>query len=113
MLLTYHPKSNLLMKVSIFIILSCVLLASCQYEDCESIQANYESYNELTEAVKSHSFKIEEDLNTSKSSWIRHAEFYSCDGSIGYLIITTDKKEYSFTLDRRNLFLVIIRTEKD
>ncbi len=56
--------------------------------------SNFNTYGEAVEAVENSSFKIEEEADTSKSSWIKSAKFYSCDGVSGYLIFSTDKHEY-------------------
>lgn len=44
--------------------------------------------------MQSVDFNFIDDLDTSGSSWIRSAKYYSCDNIVGYLIFTTDKKEY-------------------
>lgn len=58
------------------------------------MQTQFRSYSDAVRTVENTNFKIEEKLNTSRSSWIRGASFYSCDGIVGYLIIGTDKQEY-------------------
>ncbi len=63
-------------------------------QSCNNLPATFTSYNDAVSLVKNSSFKIKEDVNTSKSSWIRGASYYSCDGTKGYLIIRTDSKEY-------------------
>ena len=41
--------------------------------------------------------KLKDKVNASKSSWIRGASFYSCDGNSGYFILITDKNEYLYS----------------
>ena len=61
---------------------------------CNEIPKTFTSYNEAIQQVRSKRYKIQESVNTNKSSWIRGAEFYSCDGSVGYFILGTDKRDY-------------------
>jgi hypothetical protein len=63
-------------------------------QDCKTIPAHFDSYGDAISFVKTASFKFTDDVNTSKSSWIRSASYYSCDGKTGYFIFSTDKQEY-------------------
>ena len=63
-------------------------------QDCNKIPSSFRSYEQAVQIVKSSTFKIRESVNTSKSSWIRAASFYSCDSQKGFLIIRTDDREY-------------------
>ena len=62
--------------------------------DCNSLPTRYSSYDEAIRLVRTKTFKVNESLNTSRSPWIRGANYYSCDGSYGFLIIETDRKDY-------------------
>ena len=62
--------------------------------DCDQLSQKFTSYDQAINLVRSSSFKISETVNTSRSSWIRGAEFYSCDGSTGYFIIETSNRIY-------------------
>ncbi len=55
------------------------------------------SCQDAIENIKSANFKIEDDENTSKSSWIKSASFYSCDGNNGYFILITKDKDYLYS----------------
>ncbi|MBK9274011.1 MAG: KTSC domain-containing protein [Flavobacteriales bacterium] len=44
--------------------------------------------------IRSASFRIAEEQNTDESSWVRGAEFYSCNGASGFFILRTDDREY-------------------
>ena len=46
------------------------------------------------EQIRSATFLLTEEQNTDESSWIRGAEFYSCDGASGFFILRTDDWEY-------------------
>jgi len=81
------------MKKLLFLLL--VIFISCTGQDCKDLPTDFESYKQITELVKKSSFKIKEQTDTSMSSWIASAHYYSCDGKSGYLIIKTKKgKEY-------------------
>jgi len=62
--------------------------------DCDQLSQKFTSYDQAINLVRSSSFKISETVNTSRSSWIRGAEYYSCDGSTGYFIIETPNRIY-------------------
>ena len=46
------------------------------------------------ELIREATFRIAEEQNTDESSWVRGAEFYSCDGVTGFFILRTDDREY-------------------
>lgn len=62
--------------------------------DCADLPTSFVSYTEAMDQIRSTSFRIAEEQNTDKSSWVRGAEFYSCDGSTGFFILRTDVKDY-------------------
>ncbi len=82
-------------KFPIFLILFLTVLVSCS-QNCDTIPNSFTSYSKAINIVKRSSFSIEDTVRTSKSSWIKNASFYSCDGKIGFLIITTKKEKYIF-----------------
>lgn len=76
-----------------------LLLLSCSknkqnISDCSKITSPFKTYEEAKNTVESVAFEYTDEVDTSKSSWIRGAQYYSCDGSTGYLVYQTDKKEY-------------------
>ena len=66
-------------------------MLSCHSQDCHKLPERFTSYAQAISLVKRSTFKIEETANTSNSSWITSAKYYSCDGNTGYLIYTTHK----------------------
>ena len=62
--------------------------------NCANLPTSFSSYTEALERIRSASFRIAEEQNTDESSWVRGAEFYSCDGSTGFFILRTDDREY-------------------
>lgn len=75
-------------------ILFCFLLFSCNEKDCDKLPSSFGSYNEAIRTIRNSYFKFEDRVSTSKSSWIRGAEYYSCNYQTGFFIIETDKKYY-------------------
>lgn len=61
---------------------------------CADLPATFASYQDALNHVRSASFRISEEQNTDESSWVRGAEFYSCDGATGYFILKTDHQDY-------------------
>jgi hypothetical protein len=83
-----------------FIITSCEQnqfsnsIVSYEVNDCNSLQTNFSSYSEAINIIESTKFTLTDNVNTSHSSWIRGATFYSCDENFGYFVIKTDKNVY-------------------
>ncbi|WP_416441555.1 KTSC domain-containing protein [Phnomibacter sp. MR] len=71
-----------------------VSLLSCQSQSCKNLPKQFESYQAAEKLISNSSFKIDETVDTRKSSWIRGARFKSCDGSVGFLIIRLKDKTY-------------------
>ncbi len=69
----------------------------CRGIECDQLPKHYSSYQNAVEKIKGTHFKIHETVNTSKSSWVRCASFYSCDGLTGFFILATDKQEYLYS----------------
>lgn len=65
--------------------------------DCEQLSNKYSSYKEAVKKIKAAKFKIEESITTSKSSWIKSAAYYSCDGITGFFILNTGNQEYLYS----------------
>jgi len=83
------------MKNKIYsLILICFVAIACvspPKQDCNLLNLNVSSYNQAEALIKQAQFKIEEQQNMRSSGWIKRAEYYSCDGETGYLIIYLDR----------------------
>jgi len=76
------------------LILICFVGIACvnaPQKDCNLLNLNVSSYNQAEALIKQAQFKIEEQQNMRSSGWIKRAEYYSCDGETGYLIIYLDR----------------------
>lgn len=77
--------------LSCFIALSSI---SCNSQNCSELKNVFSSYQEANELIKKTEFTFFDECNTSKSSWILNAEYYSCDERTGYFLIKTKSKIY-------------------
>ena len=79
----------------LLILFQLLFFASCsQKTNCEQLPTQFSSYNDASKKIKEVNFKISDKLNTSKSSWITSASYYSCDGETGYFIFVAKGNEY-------------------
>jgi hypothetical protein len=58
------------------------------------LQSSFSSYREAEIAIHTTNFTFSQDLNTTKSSWVRGAKYFSCDKKTGYFILKTDRGNY-------------------
>lgn len=77
---------------SFFLIMS----ACSEKTSCENLPQSFTSYTEAKKQIKSAKFKIKEEAITERSSWIRGATYFSCDGETGCFLFKTDSKEYIY-----------------
>ncbi|MCA6444157.1 MAG: KTSC domain-containing protein [Bacteroidetes bacterium] len=77
----------------IFLTLTFLLLigVSVKSQSCRQLPDKFYSYSQAIQLIKSATFNSTDKLPYGKSSWIISAAYYSCDGSTGYLVYTTDK----------------------
>jgi hypothetical protein len=64
--------------------------------DCSKLGNSFSNYESAHRAISSSRFQLTDKANTYKSSWIRGANYYSCDGQVGYFYLKTDSKNYIF-----------------
>jgi hypothetical protein len=80
----------------IALLLFVIFLGSCNYISCDQLPKSYSSYDEAVRIIEESHFRMQEVVNTSKSSWVRGASYYSCDGNFGFFILKTDKQMYLY-----------------
>ena len=80
----------------LFSLLLILFTFSCKSQDCDTLPISFNSYKQATQTIPNTGFNYSDDVNTSQSSWIRTAKYYSCDEAYGFLILVTDKKDYIF-----------------
>lgn len=84
------------MRILILNFFCFIAIAACGQTDCNKLQANFTSYSEAISKIKNTKFTFTDNVNTSKSSWVKGASYYSCDKYFGYFIIKTDKRIYIY-----------------
>ena len=84
------------MKYTKYLLISFISLLSisCNSQNCSDIKNSFTSYEQAKKIISSTNFTFNDNCNTSKSSWIIGAEYYSCDNQDGYFLIKTKKKTY-------------------
>lgn len=95
--LTFNKLRYCLTKKFPIVILSIFMLGMfypCSGQNCDKMPTVFSNYEQAMSIVKSSTFNMTESVNTSSSSWIRAATFYSCDSKKGFLIIKTNDREY-------------------
>ena len=71
----------------VLFLMAFVLMGSCSLQDCEDFDTKFLSYREALTAIRLWEFALAEECDTSESSWIDGAEFYSCDEQRGYSLL--------------------------
>ena len=79
------------MKIQIILYFLLAATLSCNSQNYKELPERFTSHNQAIFFVKRSKFKVEETANTSSSSWIMAAKYYSCDGNTGYFIYSTNK----------------------
>ena len=65
--------------ITIVLILLFLTITSFSYQDCNELSYSFSSYPRALSEIKSTDFKLEDSVNTSRSSGIESAIFFSCD----------------------------------
>lgn len=81
----------------LFAVSTFFILSACSGVDCDKLPKHFSSYQDAEAKIKAAHFKVQESVNTSKSSWVRGASFYSYDGITGFFIFKTDKQDYLYS----------------
>lgn len=91
-----HLHNKLTTMKYFFLLFWVLLFYSCTGQPCEKLQENFTSYSEAESKIAKAHFNFTDKVNTSKSSWVTNARFYSCNNQDGYFILETSKKSYIF-----------------
>jgi hypothetical protein len=71
-------------------------LVSCNSQTCNELPTQFTSYQKALSEVKSTNFTINDIVDTSRSSLIKSASFYSCDSNVGFLLVKIKNTEYIY-----------------
>ncbi len=78
-----------------YLLLLLFSLISCG-QDCKNLPGVYKSYEEAKQLVLAAHFKFTDNCDVSESSFITSADYYSCDGLVGYFVVGMNDKKYIF-----------------
>ncbi len=79
------------MKKILITVFALLFIANVCISQCNTLPSKFSSYSQAAKAINNTSFTTTDRLPDGKSSWISSANYYSCDGSYGYMIFTTAK----------------------
>jgi hypothetical protein len=81
-------------KLLCIICLASLLCFGCHHANCNNIPAEFSGYDEAIADVRNATFDLVDSVNTSESSFVTGANYYSCDGQTGFLIVGLKGREY-------------------
>ena len=87
-------KKTIVFQLLVFFL--TIALCTCKQSSCDSIPREFSSFEEAIKFIKNANFKFKEATNTSKSSWILSATYFSCNEDSGYVIVGMQKNEYLY-----------------
>ncbi|MCO4293797.1 KTSC domain-containing protein [Solitalea sp. MAHUQ-68] len=82
---------------SLLLTISLILsLGSTYSQNCHQLPKHYSSYEQAISLIKKSDFVVKEQVLTPESSFINNVGYYSCDGYLGFMIITMNGKSYLY-----------------
>lgn len=78
-----------------YILFLLFILCSCS-QNCKELPSSYKNHEEAITIVLTTNFKYTDNCDVSDSSFIRSADYYSCNGLTGYLIMGINNTDYIF-----------------
>lgn len=86
------------MKKILCFVLLLIVFTSCNNQNCTDINnKKFSSYSEAKQYVQTFDFQLSEEENLQHSSWMKKANYYSCDGVVGYFTYETkNHKNYIY-----------------
>ncbi|MGZ9736608.1 KTSC domain-containing protein [Flavobacterium sp. GNP002] len=78
------------MKKILCSVLLLLVFICCNNQNCTDINnKKFNSYSEAKQYVETFDFQLSEEEDVQRSSWMRKANYYSCDGLEGYFTYET------------------------
>jgi len=84
---------------------------SCSAQNCKEPQDGFSTYSEVTDFLNSTKFTYTDHCNTSKSSWVVSASYYSCDNKQGFFVFNTKKKTYTHKNVPKSVWLAFKKSD--
>lgn len=66
---------------------------NCQSQNCNTLPKHFASYEAALQLIDFAKFDFRDDVNTSRSSWLKEAKYLSCHSQKGFFIIRTKKND--------------------
>ena len=82
----------------LLLLLLLFAFVSCNTQNCDQINnKKFSSFSEAKQYVETFDFQLSEEENLQRSSWMKKANYYSCDGLVGYFSYETKTgKDYIY-----------------
>ena len=84
------------MRNYMFYLLLCASFTAFGQKNCNELNGSFSSYSGVIKKINSTRFTLKDNANTSRSSWVIGASYYSCDKKFGYFLIKTKKRNYIY-----------------
>ncbi len=82
------------MKCLMTFLLTGMLATGCMAQSCADLPASFPDYGTAQALVLQADFPIDEEADTSRSSWIEGARYLSCDGQTGFFLLQAGGRTY-------------------
>jgi hypothetical protein len=79
-----------------FLVLFLISINSYSQTNCNQLPTSFSNYNEALKLVYNAKFSFVDNLNTSNSTVIQGAKYYSCDNRTGFLIVGVNGQRYIY-----------------
>ena len=78
------------------LLLFFISINSYSQTDCDQLPTTFSSYNQALNLVSNANFSFIDNVNTSRSTVIQGAKYFSCDNRSGFLIIGVNNQRYIY-----------------
>ncbi len=79
--------------------------------DCDKIPYMFSSLEDAKILIESTNWTYKDQVDIKSSSWMKSAQYYSCDKETGYLIICLENKCYVFDYVEKDVWSEFRNTE--
>lgn len=100
-------------KVCVLLLVLCIGVSFISFaqRNCNDLPKKFKNYGNALQQVRNTKFVYSDKMNTSKSSFITGASYYSCDGKSGYMIVRLNNKDYIHQGLPKHIWLSFKRAE--
>lgn len=80
--------------ITLLLFFSFAVCVNGQSAECEGLETEWKSGKDAMEAISEYYFSHYDELFVSTSKTLRSAQFFSCDGKFGYLVVKSKRAVY-------------------